>query len=209
MQRSPAALTQRVAPCLLLAATAIAVGCGPSFQALYEGDARFEHCYALEEDGIVSIQKRADCWRDWTDHYTYAQTRDRVQYASMRYRALTSSNLPTDEGMMSAAPGEANPQGTATTVAPTNAFAPPATTASATPGSTPRSKWMTAPESTSSAGAGGSWMSTAPQNMLPDPSDAGTKLVAPANGQQPETGPVPSNSAKNPTSPAPKKMPKK
>ena len=27
--------------------------CGPSYQALYEGDARFEHCYALEENGAV------------------------------------------------------------------------------------------------------------------------------------------------------------
>ena len=72
----------------------LSVACGPSFQALYEGDARFEHCYALEEAAGISMQKRADCWRDWTDHYTYGQTRDRVQYASNRYQALTSTRCP-------------------------------------------------------------------------------------------------------------------
>lgn len=183
------------------------LGCGPSFQALYEGDARFEHCYALEEDSVISLQKKADCWRDWTDHYTFGQTRDRMQYASMRYRALTSTNLPTDEGMMSAAPGAGNeesPSGAA--LAPTNAFAPPPTTASASPGSAPRSTWMTEPPASSGgSGSGGSWMQTAPNNMMPDEGDAGTQLVAPAQGQQPQTGPTPSTSAKNPTSPPPKK----
>jgi len=168
------------------------IGCGPSFQALYEGDARFEHCYALEEDGVQSIQKRADCWRDWTDHYTFGQTRDRVQYASMRYRALTSTALPTDEGMMSAAPGEANPGGVATALAPTNAFAPPPTTASATPGSSSNPTWMTAPSDSSNSG--GSWMSTAPTNMLPNATDAG-----------PHSGPVPSASPHAPTAASPNK----
>ena len=188
---------------VLLFGVCTLVGCGPSFQALYEGDARFEHCYAVEEDGAVSMQKKADCWRDWTDHYTFGQTRDRVQYASMRYRALTSNNLPTDEGMMSAAPGEGTSDN-GTALAPTNAFAPPPTTAAATPGATPKSTWMTtAPSSSTSSGS--TWMSTAPNNMLPDATDAGTQLVAPADGQQPQTGPVPSDSAKNPTSPPPKK----
>ncbi len=185
------------------------IGCGPSFQALYEGDARFEHCYAVEEDGAVSMQKKADCWRDWTDHYTYGQTRDRVQYASMRYRALTSTNLPTDEGMMSAAPGEGNGDQNGTALAPTNAFAPPPTTAAATPGSTAKSTWMIAPASSGGSGSGGSWMQTAPNNMLPDANDAGTQLVAPADGQAAQAGPVPYNSAKNPTSPPPKKKKKK
>jgi len=164
-------------------------GCGPSFQALYEGDARFEHCYAIEEDGVVSLQKKADCWRDWTDHYTFGQTRDRVQYASMRYRALTSTNLPTDEGMMSAAPGEGNGEGNATTLAPTNAFAPPPTTAAATPSSAPKQTWM----------------STAPQNILPDTSDAGTPLTMPSPEQPQQTGPVPAVSQNKPTSGPPKK----
>jgi len=38
---------------MLWAAVLLATGlvaCGPSFQAIYEGNARFEHCYALEEN---------------------------------------------------------------------------------------------------------------------------------------------------------------
>jgi hypothetical protein len=193
MRRTRSAHATRVSAFAFRAAcSAILVGaliaCGPSFQALYEGDARFEHCYALEEDGVASMQKKADCWRDWTDHYTYGQTRDRVQYASMRYRALTSSALPTDEGMMSAAPGEAEGQN-GTALAPTNAFAPPPTTAAATPSSTPKSTWMT----------------TAPQNMEPDQGDAGATLVMPTPTQSAQSGPVPSASQDKPTSGPPKK----
>ncbi|MGH7282258.1 MAG: hypothetical protein ACRELY_12080, partial [Polyangiaceae bacterium] len=131
---------------------AVTCGCGPSFQALYEGDARFEHCYALEDSGSGTMQKRADCWRDWMDHYTFGQTRDRVQYASNRYRALTSAALPTDEGMMSAAPG-AGDENTTGAPAPTNAFAPPPTTAAAQASAAPRSTWLL----------------TAPQQILPEP----------------------------------------
>src|SRR5690349_4487799 len=78
----------RVASFVLPFALAVA-GCGPSFQALYEGDARFEHCYALDESGTASMRQKSDCWRDWTLRYTYGQTRDRVEYAAARYRALT------------------------------------------------------------------------------------------------------------------------
>src|SRR4051812_3724316 len=93
-----------IAPLVALAALA---ACGPSYQALYEGDARFEHCYALEEASLSSMQQRSDCWRDWMLRYTYGQTRDRVEYASARYRALSRApQAPTDEAMMEAAPGE-------------------------------------------------------------------------------------------------------
>jgi hypothetical protein len=104
---------------------AAAVACGPSYQALYEGDARFEHCYALEDTGAVSMTQKSDCWRVWILRYTYGQTRDRVEYAAARYRALTRApQAPTDEAMMEAAPGE----GRSTSIAapaPTSAFAPP------------------------------------------------------------------------------------
>lgn len=159
------------------------LGCGPSFQALYEGDARFEHCYALEDSGSGTMQKRADCWRDWIDHYTFGQTRDRVQYASNRYRALTNAALPTDEGMMSAAPG-AGQEGTTGAPAPTNAFAPPPTTASAQQSGAP-------PKST--------WMLTAPQQVLPDPArDAGPPALQ-ADAGPSGTFPATATSAINPT----------
>jgi hypothetical protein len=99
--------------------------CGPSFQVVYEGDSRFEHCYALDENPNVLMQQKSECWSDWIKHYTYGQTRDRVEFAAVRYRAiLRAGSLPTDEAIMGAAPGE----GSGLTIgapAPTNAFASP------------------------------------------------------------------------------------
>jgi hypothetical protein len=109
-----------------LAAGAALAACGPSFQAIYEGNSRFEHCYALEENPQTPARERADCWRDWSERYTYGQTRDRVQYAIARYVALSqAANVPTDEALMMAAPGVTPRQTTITAPAPTNAFAPP------------------------------------------------------------------------------------
>jgi hypothetical protein len=100
--------------------------CGPSFQAIYEGNARFEHCYALEENPQASMPDKAACWRDWSERYTYGQTRDRIHYATARYVALSEArNIPTDEALMMAAPGETPRRSTITAPAPTNAFAPP------------------------------------------------------------------------------------
>lgn len=111
---------------VLLAGGLVAgLGCGPSFQAIYEGDARFEHCYALDDDPNAGMRSKSECWHDWTQHYTYGQTRDRVEYATMRYRALSSPVAPTDEAMMSAAPGEGSRSTSITAPAPTSAFAPP------------------------------------------------------------------------------------
>lgn len=170
-----------------LACVAFAPACGPSFTALYEGDARFEHCYALDDSGQESMQKRADCWRDWMDHYTFGQTRDRVQYANNRYKALTSAALPTDEGMMSAAGVDTS---TTPQLAPTNAFAPPPTTAAATP---------------SSNAPSANWMSNAPQAVEPMPGDAGLPRTASPDGGAGEVTPAPTASAIDPTILPPKK----
>lgn len=109
----------------LSALAAAVTACGPGFQAIYEGNVRFEHCYALEENAQAPMQDKAGCWRDWSEHYTYGQTRDRVHYATARYVALSQApTIPTDEALMMAAPGEARAT-TITAPAPTNAFAPP------------------------------------------------------------------------------------
>lgn len=117
----------RVWACLALPIVASYAGtaCGPSFQVVYEGDLRFEHCYALDENPNVLMQQKSDCWSDWLKHYTYGQTRDRVEFAAIRFRAISRAGaLPTDEAIMGAAPGEA--AGTSLAApAPTNAFAPP------------------------------------------------------------------------------------
>ncbi len=90
-----------------LALTALALaGCGPSFQVVYEGDARFEHCYALDESPTVSMQEKSDCWTQWLKSHAYGQTRNRVDYAALRAKALREAPAtPTDEAVMSAAPG--------------------------------------------------------------------------------------------------------
>lgn len=109
-----------------LAVIALPCACGPSFQTIYENDARFEHCYALDESGTLSLAQKAACWKDWKEHHTFGQTRDRVEYAHSRYVALSQvPDLPTDEAMMQAAPGEVGEQHQLTAPTPTNAFAPP------------------------------------------------------------------------------------
>jgi hypothetical protein len=108
------------------AALALVTACGPSFQVIYEGNARFEHCYALEENPQASMPAKAQCWRDWSERYTFGQTRDRINYATVRYVALSEAhNAPTDEALMMAAPGETPRTSTITAPAPTNAFEPP------------------------------------------------------------------------------------
>lgn len=107
-------------------ASAASTGCGPSFQAIYEGNSRFEHCYALEESAQTSMNEKADCWREWSERYTYGQTRDRIHYATARYVALSQApSAPTDEAMMMAAPGMTPRQSTITAPTPTNPLAPP------------------------------------------------------------------------------------
>ena len=126
---------------LLGGVVSIAAGsmaCGPSFQAIYEGDARFEHCYALEENPNVALRQKGDCWRDWLAHYTYGQTRDRVVYAATRAQAIRRApELPTDEAMMHAAPGEVN-RAPDVMPAPTSANAAPAKTLGDADGGAPQ-----------------------------------------------------------------------
>jgi hypothetical protein len=92
-------------------ATLASSGCGPSFQVVYEGDARFEHCYALDDTPTAPMQAKTDCWTQWMKRYTYGQTRNRVDYAAMRAKALQAAHsAPTDEAMMGAAPGGGTPR---------------------------------------------------------------------------------------------------
>lgn len=117
-------------PSRILLACVAAVGgslaCGPSLQAIYEGNSHFEHCYALEENAQTKLGDKVDCWRDWSEHYTYGQTRDRILYATSRYVALSqSASTPTDEALMMAAPGMTRRESNITAPTPTNAFAPP------------------------------------------------------------------------------------
>jgi hypothetical protein len=71
--------------------------CGPSFQAVYEGEVRFEHCYALDQT-TAPPDAKTDCWRDWLHVYTYGQSRDRIEYAATRFSELSlDPTLPSED----------------------------------------------------------------------------------------------------------------
>jgi len=97
-----------------------AVACGPSFQAVYECDVHFEHCYALDRSA-ASAEVKKECWREWLHGYTYGQPRDRVEYAATRFSELSlDPTLPQEE--------TSRPRVSTRSVVgpvPTNAFAPP------------------------------------------------------------------------------------
>jgi hypothetical protein len=67
-------------------------GCGPSFEALQEGDLRFAHCDRLDLDPHIAPSHRLHCWREWRRVYTYGQTRDRVEYAQRRIAEVVSGD---------------------------------------------------------------------------------------------------------------------
>jgi hypothetical protein len=95
------------------------LACGPSFQAVYECDVHFEHCYALDESG-ASVDQKKECWRDWLHGYTYGQSRDRVEYGGTRY-----SELSLDPTLPSEDQPSARAKHIVAAPVPTNAFAPP------------------------------------------------------------------------------------
>jgi hypothetical protein len=109
------------AACALLGLIAAggSAACGPSFQAVYECDVHFEHCYALDQ-GSASVEAKKECWRDWLHGYTYGQSRDRIEYGGTRLSQLSlDPTLPSED---------VRSEGRKRTIAapvPTNAFAPP------------------------------------------------------------------------------------
>jgi hypothetical protein len=97
----------------------LTTGCGPSFQAVYECDVRFEHCYALDQGPAGSTEAMKACWRDWLHGYTYGQPSDRVEYAATRFSELSlDPTLPSVDT-------DARPKRRTAAPMPTNAFAPP------------------------------------------------------------------------------------
>jgi hypothetical protein len=70
----------------------LALGCGPSVQAVYEGNTRFEHCYRLDLDVTIAPSHRQACWSEYAERYTAGQTRDRLEYARRRVRALAAGD---------------------------------------------------------------------------------------------------------------------
>jgi hypothetical protein len=65
-----------------------AVACGPSLTTVHEGTIRFEHCYRLDLEPNETKPERLGCWRLWLGSYTYGQSRDRIDHARRRLKAL-------------------------------------------------------------------------------------------------------------------------
>jgi hypothetical protein len=101
------------------------LACGPSFQATYECEVHFEHCYALDET-IASGPMKEQCWHEWLAGYTFGQPRDRVDFASMRIKTL-SAPPPTDPPDTDASAPTANRA--VVSPMPTSAFVSPPTVA--------------------------------------------------------------------------------
>jgi len=134
---------------VLSASAAIAAlaapGCGASYQSMYEGEVRFEHCYRLDLESNVSLMHRRECWREWTQFYTYGQTRDRIEYGYRRLRELgtqlgdpsaAASNLvsPLPPVANQLAPAPTSPfEPPPATLAPVASVAAPAASSSAAP----------------------------------------------------------------------------
>ena len=107
-------------------------GCGPSYQAVYECDVNFEHCYALDQGSSPDSMKA--CWREWLHSYTYGQSRDRVEYAATRFSELSlDPTLPGED----TATRPKRARGTMVAPLPTSAFAPPPNVAADGHGDTP------------------------------------------------------------------------
>lgn len=92
-----------IACCLLLA-----LGCGPSYEAVYQGNVRFEHCFRLDHDQRIASTHREYCWNQWVQAYTYGQPQDRVDYAKRRIRVLRGEPPPGSPPQ--APPAEQAPQ---------------------------------------------------------------------------------------------------
>ena len=90
----------RLAPRLALAAFA-ALGCGPNYRYVYDGEGAFERCYALDFDVDIAPAARNECWANWLQAYAYGSTSDRVEYARGR---LSSLSREGDAGARSAPP---------------------------------------------------------------------------------------------------------
>lgn len=92
-----------------LVATFVALGCGPSYEAVYQGDVRFEHCYRLDHDSKIASSHREYCWKQWVQTYTYGQPQDRIEYAKRRIRVLRGEPPPGLQPMQSESSAQAAP----------------------------------------------------------------------------------------------------
>ncbi|HMJ14033.1 MAG TPA: hypothetical protein VK524_21595, partial [Polyangiaceae bacterium] len=104
---------------------------------------RFEHCYRLDLDTAKAPSHRHACWRNWLQVYTYAQPRDRIEYARRRVRSLEVGD--PDRPVLNLARSRNEPRSYYVSgPAPVNAHAPPPATISAAASQAGRAQASTA-----------------------------------------------------------------
>jgi hypothetical protein len=117
---------------LLVAALSLAA-CGPNYRYVYDGEAAFERCYALDYDENAGAPTRQQCWSAWLQSYAFGAGADRVEYARAHatpQAAPLSAPPPAPMAMRPAPP--TNPQRPVLPIAPApDAFSTPAVTQSA------------------------------------------------------------------------------
>ncbi len=114
--------TMSFATRLPLLALALAA-CGPNYRYVYDGEAAFERCYALDFDDNAAAPTRQQCWSAWLQSYSFGAGADRVEYARAH------------------AAGQVTPPAPSAPVAPLSPLSPPRDAAQAdahaTPGASP------------------------------------------------------------------------
>jgi hypothetical protein len=85
-------MARSIFACGLLAS----IACGPSLRQAQRSVEQYEACYAADYDPKVSADQRRACWNDWLSDYAKSQPPERIDYAQMRLRQLSSdgSTLP-------------------------------------------------------------------------------------------------------------------
>jgi hypothetical protein len=118
---------------ICLFAAVVATGCRwsqQSYPSAHEGEVRFEHCYRLDEEGTESQDVRCRCWREWVHAHTYGQSRDRIDYATRRERALAQAQANGENAPPASATVDPARAGAVSSPVPTSAFASPPRTVS-------------------------------------------------------------------------------
>ena len=69
---------------LVLLASLLAFGCGPSLRLVAASNDYFEYCYAADRDASRTDAQRRACWSAWQQHYETGQPPERIDYAHER-----------------------------------------------------------------------------------------------------------------------------
>ncbi len=111
----PTAPTFAAALALTLAA------CGPNFRYVYDGEAAYERCYALDFDENASAQTRQQCWAAWLQSYSFGAGPDRVEYARAHAQPQPANTAPTFPASTASSPPATLPPSTAPAAPDVNA----------------------------------------------------------------------------------------